>query len=71
VLLVLMLLSILINEFGFAPQIAALRDAGFAEGSEAATRFGRLHGAASVLYLINALSGLTMLVINDRQAARR
>lgn len=62
-LLVLMLLSILINEFGFAPEIAALREAGFAPGSEAAKRFGLLHGAASVLYLSNALFGATLLVI--------
>ncbi|MBI5462571.1 MAG: DUF4149 domain-containing protein [Gammaproteobacteria bacterium] len=67
ILLVLMLLSILINEFGFAPEIAALRGAGFAEGSEAAARFGRLHGAASVLYLINALFGVTLLAIWERQ----
>lgn len=62
-LLALMLVSILINEFGFAPQIAALREAGFAAGSEAAAEFGRLHAAASVLYLINALFGVTLLVI--------
>lgn len=66
-LLVLMLVSILINEFGLAPEIAALREAGFATGSEAAARFGRLHAAASVLYLINALFGLTLLVIWERR----
>ena len=66
-LLVLMLVSILINEFGFAPEIAALREAGFTAGSEAATRFGRLHAAASVLYLVNALFGLTLLVIVNRR----
>ena len=62
-LLVLMLLSILLHQFAFAPEIAALREAGFAEGSEAATRFGRLHAAASVSYLINALFGLLLLVV--------
>lgn len=66
-LLALMLGMILINEFGFAPQIAALREAGFAAGSADAVRFGRLHGAASVLYLVNALFGLTLLVIWDRR----
>lgn len=66
-LLVLMLLSMLINEFGFAPEIAALREAGFVEGSEQARRFGLLHGAASVLYLINALFGMTLLVIWERR----
>lgn len=62
-LLVLMLLSILLHQFALAPEIAALRETGFAEGSGAATRFGRLHAAASVSYLINALFGLLLLVI--------
>jgi len=70
VLLVLMLISILINEFGFAPEIAALRDAGFAAGSAAATRFGQLHAAASVLYLSNALFGVTLLVIWGRRGPK-
>lgn len=70
-LLTLMLLLILINEFGFAPEIAVLRETGFAVGSEAATRFGLLHGAASVLYLINALFGLTLVVIGVRGVARQ
>lgn len=65
-LLALMLLLILINEFALAPRIAALREAGFAEGSAAAMHFGMLHGTASVLYLINALFGLTLLVIAKR-----
>lgn len=63
ILLVLMLVSILGNEFGLAPQIAALREAGFAAASAEATRFGQLHAAASVLYLINVMFGLTLLVI--------
>jgi len=62
-LLVLMLLSVLLHQFVFAPEIATLREAGFAEGSAAATRFGRLHAAASVSYLINAVFGLLLLVI--------
>ena len=66
-LLVLMLLGILINEFGFTPEIAALREAGLAEGSQEAERFGMLHGAASVLYLINALFGMTLLAIWGRR----
>jgi hypothetical protein len=70
-LLVLMLGLILINEFGLAPQIAALREAGFAAGSAEAARFGRLHGAASVLYLVNALFGLTLLVIGIRPGVRQ
>ena len=70
-LLLLMLVSILINHFGIAPEIAALREASFAAGSEAATRFGRLHAAASVLYLINALFGLLLVVIWERSGPLR
>lgn len=70
-LLALMLLLILINEFGIAPEIAVLREAGFAVGSEAASRFGLLHGAASVLYLINALFGLVLVAIGVCGVARQ
>ncbi len=65
-LLVLMLGSILVSEFGLAPQIAALREAGFAAGSAEAARFGRLHGAALLLYVINALFGVVLLAIGIR-----
>jgi hypothetical protein len=70
-LLTLMLLLILINEFGLAPEIAVLRETGFPAGSEEASRFGLLHAAASVLYLINALFGLTLVVIGVRGVARQ
>lgn len=68
-LLGLMLLVILINEFGLAPEIAALREMGFVADSEAAARFGLLHAAASVLYLVNALFGLTLVVMSERETA--
>ncbi|MFN2308428.1 MAG: DUF4149 domain-containing protein [Gammaproteobacteria bacterium] len=70
-LLASMLFLILINEFVLAPQIMALRETGFAAGSTEAARFGRLHGAASVVYLINALSGLALLVLDGRQSVRK
>ncbi len=69
ILLLLMLASILTNEFVLGPKIAALREAGLVAGSEAATLFGRLHGAASVLYLCNALFGLTLLVTGPHTSA--
>jgi len=65
-LLVLMLGSILVSEFGLAPQIAALRETGLVAGSAEAARFGRLHGAASLLYVINALFGVVLLAIGIR-----
>ena len=70
-ILAFMLLLILINEFGIAPEIAALRETGFAAGTEAAKRFGLLHGSASVLYLINALFGLALAVVGVRGVARQ
>jgi hypothetical protein len=70
-LLASMLLLILINEFGIAPEIAALREAGFAVGSETAKRFGLLHGSASVLYVINALFGLALAVVGVRGIGRQ
>jgi len=69
-LLVLMLGSILVSEFGLAPQIAGLREAGFTAGSAEAARFGRLHGAAATLYLINALFGLALLAIGIRPGVK-
>lgn len=67
-LLTLMLLFILISEWVLAPEIASLRQAGLIEGSAAATRFGRLHGLASLLYLFNALAGLSLLIAGIRPA---
>ncbi|MFA7594428.1 MAG: DUF4149 domain-containing protein [Thiohalobacteraceae bacterium] len=66
-LLVLMLGSILVSEFALAPQIAALRETGLPAGSAEAARFGRLHGAAFVLYVINALFGLVLLLTWGRR----
>jgi hypothetical protein len=70
-LLMLISVSILVNHFGITPEISALREAGFAPASDAATRFGRLHAAASVLYLTNAAFGLVLLVIWERRTAGR
>lgn len=70
-LLVLMLGSILVNEFALAPQITALRETGLAAGSVEAARFGRLHGAAALLYVSNALFGLVLLAIWERCGRRR
>ena len=66
-LLTLMLLFILVNEFALAPEIAALRRAGFAADSSEAVRFGQLHGAASVLYGLNALFGMLLLILGVRR----
>ncbi len=65
--LLLMLLLIVVGEFVLQPMMAELKLQGLQ--GEAATRFGRLHGIASVLYLINSLAGLALVVagVNDRR----
>ena len=65
--LALMLGLILAGEFGLHPQVAALRESGFAEGSEEAGRFARLHGLASMLYLVNSLLGLGLVMAGSRR----
>jgi hypothetical protein len=62
-LLLLMLLLVVIGEFVLQPQMAALKAEGIIEGSGAAARFGVLHGIASLLYLINSLTGIVLLVM--------
>jgi len=60
--LMLMLLIVAFSEFFLQPLMASIKAEGLVEGSEAAAQFGVLHGVASILYLINSLSGLVLLV---------
>ena len=64
--LLLMLLLIVIGEFYLQPLMAELKNAGLAEGSENARRFGQLHGVASALFVINSLLGLGLVVFGLR-----
>ena len=61
VVLLVMLLSIVVGQFLVAPIIAELRLQGLVESSQ----FGQLHGAASVLYLLNSLLGLALIVAGE------
>ena len=63
-LLLLMLLIILVGEFVLQPQMQVLREQGL-QGDTAA-QFGRLHGTASVLFLINSIAGLVILIFGLR-----
>lgn len=60
--LIAMMFLIVVGEFGLRPEMAALRDAGLVEGTEAAARFARLHGLSSALFLFNSLMGLVLVV---------
>lgn len=64
--LMLMLVIVAGSEFFLQPMMEALKAEGLVEGSEAAAQFGILHGVASILYLINSLSGLGLLVLYFR-----
>ena len=58
--LVAMLLIILVGQFVFQPMMAELKAAGLTEANR--PEFGRLHGIASVLFLINSLAGLALVI---------
>lgn len=62
-LLVVMLVLVLLGEFVLQPQMAQLKAEGLVEGSGVEARFGVLHGIASLLYLINSVSGVVLLVM--------
>ena len=58
--LVVMLVIIVISQFVLQPMMAELKASGL-EG-EAAKQFGRLHGVASILFLLNSIAGLTLVI---------
>lgn len=63
-LLIAMMVLVFIGEFVLQPQMAALKAEGLIAGSGAAARFGVLHGIASLLYLVNAVTGLVLLSLH-------
>lgn len=57
-----MLVVIVVGEFYLQPLMAELKAGGLTEGSASTKQFGRLHGLASVLFMINSLAGLVLVV---------
>ena len=55
-----MLVLVIIGQFVLQPMMAELKAVGISEINKA--EFGRLHGIASVLFLINSLAGLALVV---------
>ena len=66
-LLIIMLVLVAVGEFILQPQMAELKTIGLTEGSEAAQQFARLHGMASILYLLNSLLGLILVIFHASQ----
>ena len=60
-LLVMMLGLVIVGEFVLQPMMAELKMEGLVAGSEQAASFARLHGIASILYLINSLAGAVLV----------
>lgn len=60
--LLLMLTLILLATFVLQPMMQELKLSGLTPGSEAAARFGQLHGVSSVSYLITSLLGLFLVL---------
>lgn len=65
--LVTMLLIVIIGQFVLQPMMAELKAAGL-EG-ETAKQFGRLHGVASILFLMNSIAGLVLVITGLSSAA--
>lgn len=59
--LVVMVALVIVGEMIVQPLMAELKAAGLAEGSRQAAEFGRLHGIASILYLIESLGGVVLV----------
>jgi hypothetical protein len=60
-LLVMMLGLVIAGEFVLQPMMAELKIGGLVVGSEQAASFARLHGIASILYMINSLAGAVLV----------
>lgn len=58
--LLAMLLVIIIGQFVLQPMMVELRGLGLQ--GERTSQFGQLHGMASILFLINSLSGLALII---------
>lgn len=60
-MLVLMIIVIIVGQFIIQPILAELKAGGLPAGSKEAVEFGRIHGIASTLFLINSVLGLVLV----------
>ena len=65
--LIVMLLLVAVSLFVLQPMIVDIKAQGeIVAGTEQAVRFGRLHGLASILYLLTSLGGLVLVTMGVR-----
>ncbi len=69
-IVLLMLLLVVLSIGVLVPMMQELKLIGLAPGSEQATQFARLHGAASILHLINSLLGLWLVATGFSDGAK-
>lgn len=69
IVLVVIWLLVAVSYFVLQPMMVDLKAQGaLLAGSDPATAFGRLHGAASILYLLTSLGGLVLVAFGHRQS---
>lgn len=66
--LLVMIALILVATFVIQPMMEELKLQGIAKGTLNATHFGRLHGIASIMFLINSVLGLLLVVKGLRRS---
>jgi len=69
-LLILMLSCVAASMFILQPMIADVKALGLVEGSDAAKKFGMLHGVSSLLYMASVVSGSILIFMGIRTPAR-
>jgi len=65
--LLIMVLIVVNNEFVLQPMMADLKTQGLIDGSAAKSRFGVLHGVASLLYLLMSIMGLMLVAVGVKK----
>lgn len=58
--LITMLIIVVVGQFVLQPMMVELKAVGLS--GEAASRFGRLHGISSILFMLNSLAGLALVI---------
>lgn len=63
-----MLLLVVCNLFVIQPMMQELKAIGLVEGSDVMKKFGRLHGASEVVYMVTSLLGLLVVATGLKQS---
>ncbi|MDH3326941.1 MAG: DUF4149 domain-containing protein [Gammaproteobacteria bacterium] len=70
-LLLLMLGCVASSMFVLQPMIVEVKALGLIEGSDAAKKFGMLHGISSLVYMASVISGCILLFVGRRASLKQ